>query len=132
MKITLLVVGKTSSAEIKSICSDYLKRINRYTKCEEVVIESVSQKITDKEKLKTKEGELILKKVFFDERLNAILMVGEDMPVSEREQLKEQIRLEYLRERREELASEVRRAEQSGDDTALQKALKDLSEMPKK
>lgn len=62
MKVTLLVVGKTASAEIKNICSDYLKRINRYTKCEEVVIESVAQKITDKEKLKTKEGELILKK----------------------------------------------------------------------
>ncbi len=63
MKITLLVVGKTSSAEVKNICSDYLKRINRYTKAEEVVIDLPTQKIADKEKLKSKEGELILKKV---------------------------------------------------------------------
>lgn len=67
-----------------------------------------------------------------DERLNAILLVGEDMPPAEQAQLKDQIRREYLRERREDLAAEVRRAEQSGDEAALQKALKDLAEMPAK
>lgn len=67
-----------------------------------------------------------------DERLDAILLVGEDMQASELEQLKDQIRKEYLRERREDLAAEVRRAEQSGDEVALQKALKDLAEMPLK
>lgn len=63
MKITLLLIGKTSSAEIKNICTDYAARINRYTKLEEVIIESPSSKITDEQKLKEKEGELILKKI---------------------------------------------------------------------
>ena len=67
-----------------------------------------------------------------DERLNAILLVGEDMPPAELAQLKDQIRKEYLRERREDLATEVRRAELSGDEAALQKALLDLKEMPTK
>src|SRR6185369_13573537 len=38
-----------------------------------------------------------------DERLNAIVMVGEDLLPAEREQLKEQIRREHLRDRRESL-----------------------------
>ena len=63
MKITLLLIGKTSSTEIKSICADYSARVNRYTKLEEVIIESPSSKITDEQKLKGKEGELILKKI---------------------------------------------------------------------
>jgi hypothetical protein len=67
-----------------------------------------------------------------DERLNAILLVGEDLSGKERAELKEQIRREYLRERREELAAEVRRAESAGDDAALQKALKELAELPSK
>jgi DNA primase len=67
-----------------------------------------------------------------DERLNAILLVGEDLPIKERVELKEQIRRAYLRERREELAAEVRRAEQSGDEEKLQKAMKDLAELPSK
>ena len=62
MKITLILVGKTSSADVKSICADYLKRINHYTKMEEVVIEN-SIKSADTKKVKEKEGELILKKI---------------------------------------------------------------------
>ena len=63
MKITLILVGKTSSADIKSICSDYNKRINHYVKFEEVVIENSAVKVTDPNKAKEKEGELILKKI---------------------------------------------------------------------
>lgn len=63
MKITLLLIGKTSSAEIKSICGDYRKRINHYMKMEEVIIDNSGIKIQDKNKVKEKEGELILKKI---------------------------------------------------------------------
>ncbi len=63
MQINFIVVGKTSSAEIKNITSDYLKRINRYHKTEEIVVETSSLKINDKQKLMQKEGELILKKI---------------------------------------------------------------------
>lgn len=63
MKITLLLVGKTSSAEIKNICHDYTKRINHYVKMEEVVVENSTLKTSDKKKIKDYEGELILKKI---------------------------------------------------------------------
>ena len=63
MQINFIVVGKTSSAEIKNITGDYLKRINRYHKAEEIVVETSSLKINDKQKLMQKEGELILKKI---------------------------------------------------------------------
>ncbi|MBS1613803.1 MAG: 23S rRNA (pseudouridine(1915)-N(3))-methyltransferase RlmH [Bacteroidetes bacterium] len=61
MKITLILVGKTAVKEVKAICDDYAKRINRYVKFEEIVIDSI--KIDDIPKLKLKEGELILKKI---------------------------------------------------------------------
>jgi 23S rRNA (pseudouridine1915-N3)-methyltransferase len=63
MKITLLLVGKTASAEIKAISTDYLKRINHYIRTEEVIIENGSIKASDKKKVKELEGELILKKI---------------------------------------------------------------------
>jgi 23S rRNA (pseudouridine1915-N3)-methyltransferase len=63
MKITLLAIGKTNTAEIRNIVDDYSKRINRYVKFEAVYIENNQQKFSDNEKQKTKEGELILKKL---------------------------------------------------------------------
>jgi 23S rRNA (pseudouridine1915-N3)-methyltransferase len=63
MKITLLLIGKTSSAEIKAINADYLKRINHYVKIEELVLENSAIKTSDKKKMKELEGELILKKI---------------------------------------------------------------------
>ncbi len=63
MKITLLLIGKTSSTEVKSICDDYRKRINHYMKMEEVIIDNSNIKIQDNSKVKEKEGELILKKI---------------------------------------------------------------------
>ncbi|MDB5284706.1 MAG: large subunit ribosome methyltransferase, RlmH/YbeA-like protein [Bacteroidota bacterium] len=62
MKITLLLIGKTSKAEIKAVCDDYRKRINHYVKMEEVIIESAA-KNADPRKVAEKEGELILKKL---------------------------------------------------------------------
>lgn len=63
MKITLLLLGKTTSPEIKIICDDYRKRINHYMKMEEVVIDNSAIKLSDKQKIKDKEGELVLKKI---------------------------------------------------------------------
>jgi 23S rRNA (pseudouridine1915-N3)-methyltransferase len=63
MKITLIVIGKTTSNNIKAICDDYKKRINHYVKMEEVVIENQGGKTTDINKVKEKEGDLVLKKV---------------------------------------------------------------------
>ncbi len=63
MKITLLLVGKTTSPEIKTVCLDYHKRINHYMKMEEVIIDNGAIKIQDKQKVKDKEGEMILKKI---------------------------------------------------------------------
>jgi 23S rRNA (pseudouridine1915-N3)-methyltransferase len=62
MKITLLVIGKTTSADIRSISADYLKRINFYMKTEEVIVES-TLKTSDKNKVKEAEGDLLLKKI---------------------------------------------------------------------
>jgi len=63
MKITLLAIGKTNSAEIRNIVDDYSKRITRYVKFEAVYIENSQQKFSDNEKQKIKEGEHILKKL---------------------------------------------------------------------
>jgi len=63
MKITLLAIGKTNSAEIRNIVDDYSKRISRYVKFEAVYIENNQQKFSDNEKQKIKEGEHILKKL---------------------------------------------------------------------
>lgn len=59
--MTLLVVGKTASADVRSICADYTKRVNRYTKFEEVTVEH--SKLEDARKAKEKEGEALLKKI---------------------------------------------------------------------
>jgi 23S rRNA (pseudouridine1915-N3)-methyltransferase len=63
MKITLILIGKTSSAEVKSICGDYMQRIGRYVKIEETTLENRGAKTGDWQKIKELEGELILKKV---------------------------------------------------------------------
>ncbi len=62
MKITLILIGKTTSTDVKSICADYQKRISHYCKMEELVIET-GLKSADTKKVKDKEGELILKKI---------------------------------------------------------------------
>ncbi|MBK7148522.1 MAG: 23S rRNA (pseudouridine(1915)-N(3))-methyltransferase RlmH [Bacteroidetes bacterium] len=63
MKITLIVVGKTTLAEVKSVCEEYHKRINRYLKFEETVIDNSSIRFNDADKVKEREGELILKRI---------------------------------------------------------------------
>ncbi len=63
MKITLLVVGKTSSVEIKNLCADYAIRINHYTKFGEITVDDSSVKVRDRNSVKEKEGELLLRKI---------------------------------------------------------------------
>jgi 23S rRNA (pseudouridine1915-N3)-methyltransferase len=63
MRITLLMVGKTSSTEIKAITADYLKRINHYMKMEEIIVEGTGSKTTDVNKVKDIEGDALLKKI---------------------------------------------------------------------
>ncbi|MFN8288562.1 MAG: 23S rRNA (pseudouridine(1915)-N(3))-methyltransferase RlmH [Chitinophagales bacterium] len=63
MKISFLQLGKTVSPDIKNICADYAKRINRYIKYEDIVIENGGIKSTDIEKVKEQEGQLLLKRI---------------------------------------------------------------------
>jgi 23S rRNA (pseudouridine1915-N3)-methyltransferase len=64
MKITLLIVGKTEDAYLKEGIDKYLKRLKHYTKIEVVEItELKNTKALTQEQQKTKEAELILKKI---------------------------------------------------------------------
>jgi len=63
MKITLLAIGKTNSADIRNIVEDYAKRINRYAKFDIIYLDNNQQKFADYEKQKLKEGDVILKKI---------------------------------------------------------------------
>jgi 23S rRNA (pseudouridine1915-N3)-methyltransferase len=63
MKIKLLLTGKTTDSNIKSIMADYEKRLTHYINFEILVLDNSSIKADSEEKIKTKEGELILKKI---------------------------------------------------------------------
>ena len=64
MKITLLIVGKTEDAYLKEGIDKYLKRLKYYTKFEVVEIaELKNTKSLSEEQQKTKEADLILKKL---------------------------------------------------------------------
>lgn len=64
MKITLMVVGKTTSANLRSGIEDYAKRIGRYNPFEIVELPDVksSRKMTE-EKQKEAEGEMMLQRI---------------------------------------------------------------------
>jgi len=64
MKITFVTVGKTEDAYLKDGIEKYVKRLKHYTKLEMVEIpELKNTKALTEEQQKTKEAELILKKV---------------------------------------------------------------------
>ena len=64
MKITLLVVGKTSDARLQSFIDDYRQRLAHYLPFEMVVVPDVKNaKSLGEEQLKTAEGQAILAKV---------------------------------------------------------------------
>jgi 23S rRNA (pseudouridine1915-N3)-methyltransferase len=64
MKITLLSIGKTEDAYIKDGIDKYLKRLKHYTKLEMVELpELKNTKALTQDQQKTKEAELLLKKI---------------------------------------------------------------------
>lgn len=64
MKITLLSIGKTEDAYIKEGIDKYLKRLKHYTKLEMVELpELKNTKALTQDQQKTKEAELLLKKI---------------------------------------------------------------------
>ena len=63
MKIKLLLVGKTTDESIRRIEADYEKRISRYTSFESIVIDNSAIRTGPEPVIRTKEGELILKRV---------------------------------------------------------------------
>jgi DNA primase len=65
-----------------------------------------------------------------DQILNTILLKSETIPVPEIQELKEYLKLEYIKERREQLTLVVRNAEARGNESELLKALTELKELP--
>jgi 23S rRNA (pseudouridine1915-N3)-methyltransferase len=63
MKLILLVVGKTSSPEIKTLCNEYKQRLEHYTKFEELVLDNSAIKTKDERQRKELESDLILRKI---------------------------------------------------------------------
>jgi 23S rRNA (pseudouridine1915-N3)-methyltransferase len=64
MKITFLTVGKTEDAYLKEGIDKYIKRLKHYTKLEVLELaELKNTKALTQEQQKTKEAELILKKI---------------------------------------------------------------------
>lgn len=62
--------------------------------------------------------------------INTALLVDEEISAKEFEELKSQLRREYLKEKREELVMAVKRAEHAGDEKNLAEAMQKLSELP--
>jgi 23S rRNA (pseudouridine1915-N3)-methyltransferase len=64
MKITFLTVGKTEDAYLKDGIDKYVKRLKHYTKLSIIEIDELKNtKALTQEQQKTKEAELILKKI---------------------------------------------------------------------
>ncbi len=64
MKITLIVVGKTKSREIRHLCEDYFERIKRYVLFEKIEIPDIKNtKNFSETEMQKQEGSLILKKI---------------------------------------------------------------------
>jgi len=64
MRITLLVVGKTTDAHIQALLDEYQQRLKHYVPFEFVVVPDIKNaKSLSEEQLKTAEGEAILSKL---------------------------------------------------------------------
>ena len=65
MKITLLLVGKTTDSRLISLIEDYRKRLLHYVPFEMVVLPDLKNtKSMSEEQIKTAEGEVILEEAF--------------------------------------------------------------------
>ncbi|AMR34340.1 23S rRNA (pseudouridine(1915)-N(3))-methyltransferase RlmH [Mucilaginibacter sp. PAMC 26640] len=79
MKITFITVGKTEDAYLKDGIDKYVKRLKHYAKLELVEIaELKNTKALTEEQQKTKEAELILKKVTTQDHLILLDEAGQE------------------------------------------------------
>ena len=79
MKITFITVGKTEDAYLKDGIDKYMKRLKHYAKLELVEIaELKNTKALTEEQQKTKEAELILKKVTTQDHLILLDEAGQE------------------------------------------------------
>ncbi len=65
-----------------------------------------------------------------DERLHLVLLQAVPKESAEFEELKRQLRQEYLKDRRQALSKVIKEAEKKGDDTRVQSALRELDLLP--
>ena len=73
MKITLLVVGKTTDSRLASLMDDYIRRLKHYVPFEMVVLPDLKNtKSMSEEQIKTAEGEAILR--FLTSAMDVILL----------------------------------------------------------
>lgn len=64
MKITLMVVGKTTDSRLQSLIDEYVKRLKHYVSFEFVVLPDIKNaKSLSEEQIKVAEGELVLSRV---------------------------------------------------------------------
>jgi 23S rRNA (pseudouridine1915-N3)-methyltransferase len=79
MKITFITVGKTEDAYLKDGIEKYVKRLKHYTKLElGEVLELKNTKALTEDQQKTKEAELILKKVTPQDHLILLDEAGQE------------------------------------------------------
>ena len=79
MKITFITVGKTEDAYLKDGIEKYVKRLKHYTKLELVEINELKNtKALTEDQQKTKEAELILKKVTAQDHLILLDEAGQE------------------------------------------------------
>ena len=73
MKITLLVVGKTTDSRLVSLMEEYISRLKHYVPFEMVVLPDLKNtKSMSEEQIKTAEGEAILR--FLTPAMDVILL----------------------------------------------------------
>ena len=73
MKITLLVVGKTTDSRLSSLMEEYISRLKHYVPFELVVVPDLKNtKALSEEQIKTAEGEAILR--FLTPAMDVILL----------------------------------------------------------
>ena len=77
MKIKLLAIGKTDNKLLEQLMDVYQKRLKHYVKFDLEVIPDIKQKSLSHEEQKTKEGQLILKKLKAEDYLMLLDEKGE-------------------------------------------------------
>ena len=99
MNIAVISVGKLKEKPYREMADEYLKRLSRYGKYEEIELPDLPEKVgsspAEEEKLKIREGEEILRRLRHEDRAVALTISGRQRSS-------------------EELAMELREAKQQG------------------